>query len=141
MLGLALSRLQGEAGSETLVLSFLLLLSSFLTASVLQNQHRVPIAISCLVHFVQRKVMHDCNIISPLLSQSQREKCAYCSSHVFLLFLLQVNVPHDNSFNIVTVRCGLCANILYVNLEALLGKLPLQNLQVNTPLLWLMISS
>nr|XP_018679439.1 PREDICTED: protein YABBY 2-like isoform X2 [Musa acuminata subsp. malaccensis] len=40
-----------------------------------------------------------------------------------------VNVPHDNSFNIVTVRCGLCANILYVNLEALLGKLPLQNLQ------------
>ncbi|RWW05466.1 hypothetical protein GW17_00031258, partial [Ensete ventricosum] len=44
-----------------------------------------------------------------------------------------VNVPNNNSFNIVTVRCGLCANILYVNLEALLGKLPLQNLQVNTP--------
>ncbi|CAL9184088.1 protein YABBY 2-like [Musa acuminata AAA Group] len=49
--------------------------------------------------------------------------CSFCNT------VLVVNVPHDNSFNIVTVRCGLCANILYVNLEALLGKLPLQNLQ------------
>ncbi|RRT75700.1 hypothetical protein B296_00010742 [Ensete ventricosum] len=49
--------------------------------------------------------------------------CSFCNT------VLVVNVPNNNSFNIVTVRCGLCANILYVNLEALLGKLPLQNLQ------------
>ncbi|WOL03098.1 YABBY2 [Canna indica] len=36
-----------------------------------------------------------------------------------------VNIPSDNSLNVVTVRCGLCANLLSVNLEMLLGKLPL----------------
>ncbi|RZS04624.1 hypothetical protein BHM03_00034982 [Ensete ventricosum] len=43
--------------------------------------------------------------------------------------LLQVNVPGNNSFNVVTVRCGLCASLLSVDLEALLGKLPHQSFQ------------
>ncbi|URE41666.1 YABBY protein [Musa troglodytarum] len=49
--------------------------------------------------------------------------CSFCNT------VLVVNIPGNNSFSIVTVRCGLCANILYVNLEALHGVLPLQNFQ------------
>lgn len=45
---------------------------------------------------------------------------------------MQVNVPSDNSLDVATVRCGLCANLLTVNLQVQLEKLPLHKLQVQT---------
>ncbi|KZV44471.1 axial regulator YABBY 2, partial [Dorcoceras hygrometricum] len=41
-----------------------------------------------------------------------------------------VNVPCSSSFNIVTVRCGHCANLLSVNVGALLQSLHLQDFQI-----------
>ncbi|KAF3323063.1 putative axial regulator YABBY 2 isoform X2 [Carex littledalei] len=42
-----------------------------------------------------------------------------------------VNVPSNNLFNIVTVRCGHCANLLSVNLGALLHSMQFQDVQVH----------
>ncbi|RRT39164.1 hypothetical protein B296_00030370 [Ensete ventricosum] len=53
--------------------------------------------------------------------------CNFCNTP------LVVNVPGNNSFNVVTVRCGLCASLLSVDLEALLGKLPHQSFQNHNP--------
>ncbi|THG04360.1 hypothetical protein TEA_025697 [Camellia sinensis var. sinensis] len=41
----------------------------------------------------------------------------------------QVSVPSTNMLTIVTVRCGLCAYLLSVNMGALLQSVPLQDLQ------------
>ncbi|KAG6520235.1 protein YABBY 2-like [Zingiber officinale] len=49
--------------------------------------------------------------------------CNFCNT------VLVVNVPSDNSLNVATVRCGLCANLLSVNLQVQLEKLPLHKLQ------------
>nr|XP_019704395.1 protein YABBY 2 isoform X2 [Elaeis guineensis] len=44
--------------------------------------------------------------------------CNFCNT------ILVVSVPGSNSLTIVTVRCGHCANLLSVNLGALLQTLP-----------------
>ncbi|XP_017698332.1 protein YABBY 2-like isoform X2 [Phoenix dactylifera] len=44
--------------------------------------------------------------------------CNFCNT------ILVVSVPGSNSLNVVTVRCGHCANLLSVNLGALLQTLP-----------------
>ncbi|KAF2299778.1 hypothetical protein GH714_003320 [Hevea brasiliensis] len=44
-------------------------------------------------------------------------------------FLHAVSVPSSNLFNIVTVRCGHCANLLSVNMAASLQTFPLQDPQ------------
>nr|BAF56419.1 YABBY2 like protein [Ruscus aculeatus] len=49
--------------------------------------------------------------------------CNFCNT------ILVVNVPGNNLFNIVTIRCGHCANLLSVNMGALLQALPLQDFQ------------
>uniref|UniRef100_D6MKP6 Transcription factor n=1 Tax=Lycoris longituba TaxID=272140 RepID=D6MKP6_9ASPA len=50
--------------------------------------------------------------------------CNFCNT------ILAVNVPGNNYLlNIVTVRCGHCANLLSVNMGSLLQALPLQDLQ------------
>uniref|UniRef100_A0A1D1Z4Z6 Protein YABBY 2 n=1 Tax=Anthurium amnicola TaxID=1678845 RepID=A0A1D1Z4Z6_9ARAE len=49
--------------------------------------------------------------------------CNYCNT------ILAVSVPSNNLFNIVTVRCGHCANLLSVNMGALLQTIPLQEFQ------------
>ncbi|RVW81767.1 putative axial regulator YABBY 2 [Vitis vinifera] len=41
----------------------------------------------------------------------------------------QVSVPCTSLFTIVTVRCGHCANLLSVNMGALLQTVPTQDLQ------------
>ncbi|XP_058105705.1 axial regulator YABBY 5 isoform X2 [Magnolia sinica] len=43
--------------------------------------------------------------------------------------ILAVSVPCSSVFNIVTVRCGHCANLLSVNVGSLLQTLPFQDLQ------------
>jgi len=43
---------------------------------------------------------------------------------------LQVSVPGNSMLNIVTVRCGHCANLLSVNLRALMHSLPEQQDQL-----------
>ncbi|CAL9115110.1 unnamed protein product [Musa textilis] len=53
--------------------------------------------------------------------------CNFCNTP------LVVNVPGNNFFDVVTVRCGLCANLLSVDLEAMLGKLPHQSFQNHNP--------
>ncbi|CAL9750448.1 unnamed protein product [Musa acuminata subsp. burmannicoides] len=53
--------------------------------------------------------------------------CNFCNTP------LVVSVPGNNLLNVVTVRCGLCANLLSVDLEALLGKLPHQSFQNHNP--------
>ncbi|XP_020274796.1 axial regulator YABBY 5-like isoform X2 [Asparagus officinalis] len=51
-------------------------------------------------------------------------QCNFCNT------ILVVNVPGMNLFNnIVTVRCGHCANLLSVNMGALLQAFPLQEFQ------------
>nr|CAD1841584.1 unnamed protein product [Ananas comosus var. bracteatus] len=45
--------------------------------------------------------------------------------------ILAVSVPNNNILNIVTVRCGHCANLLSVNMGAFLQSLPLQDAQVH----------
>ncbi|XP_020255937.1 axial regulator YABBY 5-like isoform X2 [Asparagus officinalis] len=50
--------------------------------------------------------------------------CNFCNT------ILAVNVPSNNLFSsIVTVRCGHCANLLSVNMGALVQALPLQDFQ------------
>uniref|UniRef100_A0A5B7C8W6 Putative axial regulator YABBY 2 isoform X2 n=1 Tax=Davidia involucrata TaxID=16924 RepID=A0A5B7C8W6_DAVIN len=49
--------------------------------------------------------------------------CNFCNT------ILAVSVPCTSMFTIVTVRCGHCANLLSVNMGALLQSLPLQDLQ------------
>ncbi|KAJ3674553.1 hypothetical protein LUZ60_005169 [Juncus effusus] len=49
--------------------------------------------------------------------------CNFCNT------ILAVSVPGNNLFNIVTVRCGHCANLLSVNLGALVHSMPLQDIQ------------
>ncbi|THU68472.1 hypothetical protein C4D60_Mb08t04250 [Musa balbisiana] len=59
--------------------------------------------------------------------------CSFCNT------TLLVNVPGSNSSNVVAVRCELCANLLSVNLlETLLGKLPLQSLQQQRSVVFLL---
>ncbi|XP_059659684.1 putative axial regulator YABBY 2 [Cornus florida] len=49
--------------------------------------------------------------------------CNFCNT------VLAVSVPCTNTLAIVTVRCGHCANLLSVNMGALLPTLPFQDLQ------------
>ncbi|KAL3850245.1 hypothetical protein ACJIZ3_012127 [Penstemon smallii] len=49
--------------------------------------------------------------------------CNFCNT------ILAVNVPCSSMFNIVTVRCGHCANLLSVNMGALLQSVHLQDFQ------------
>eukprot|EP00262_Sarcandra_glabra_P000033 TRINITY_DN1002_c1_g1_i1.p1 TRINITY_DN1002_c1_g1~~TRINITY_DN1002_c1_g1_i1.p1 ORF type:complete len:171 (+),score=19.81 TRINITY_DN1002_c1_g1_i1:102-614(+) len=49
--------------------------------------------------------------------------CNFCNT------ILAVSVPCSSLFNVVTVRCGHCANLLSVNLGALLQTLTLQEVQ------------
>ncbi|MQM04954.1 hypothetical protein Taro_037751 [Colocasia esculenta] len=49
--------------------------------------------------------------------------CNFCNT------ILAVSVPSNNLFNIVTVRCGHCANLLSVNMGALLQTFPLHDFQ------------
>ncbi|KAG8644139.1 putative axial regulator YABBY 2 [Manihot esculenta] len=49
--------------------------------------------------------------------------CNFCNT------ILAVNVPSNNLLNIVTVRCGHCANLLSVNMGASLQTFPLQDPQ------------
>ncbi|KAH6793688.1 Plant-specific transcription factor YABBY family protein, partial [Perilla frutescens var. hirtella] len=49
--------------------------------------------------------------------------CNYCNT------ILAVSVPFGSMFTIVTVRCGHCANLLSVNMGALLQSVHLQDLQ------------
>ncbi|CAM0147285.1 unnamed protein product [Urochloa decumbens] len=55
--------------------------------------------------------------------------CNFCNT------VLAVSVPGNSMLNIVTVRCGHCANLLSVNLRALMHSLPeqdqLQNIKVH----------
>jgi hypothetical protein len=56
----------------------------------------------------------------------------------------QVSVPSSSLFNIVTVRCGHCGNLLSVNMGASLQTLPLQDPQVSIisgTFLWLTVYS
>ncbi|KAG5566452.1 hypothetical protein RHGRI_002128 [Rhododendron griersonianum] len=48
--------------------------------------------------------------------------CNFCNT------ILAVSVPCNNMLTIVTVRCGHCANLLSVNMGALLQTIPLQDL-------------
>ncbi|CAI9105818.1 OLC1v1004835C3 [Oldenlandia corymbosa var. corymbosa] len=50
--------------------------------------------------------------------------CNFCNT------ILAVSVPCSSMFTIVTVRCGHCANLLSVNVGALLQTLPLQDFQL-----------
>ncbi|OVA07194.1 YABBY protein [Macleaya cordata] len=45
--------------------------------------------------------------------------CNFCNT------ILAVSVPGSSLFNVVTVRCGHCANLLSVNMGSLLQSLPL----------------
>lgn len=47
--------------------------------------------------------------------------CNFCNT------ILAVSVPCNNMLTIVTVRCGHCANLLSVNMGALLQTIPLQD--------------
>nr|AAS10179.1 YABBY2-like transcription factor YAB2 [Antirrhinum majus] len=49
--------------------------------------------------------------------------CNFCNT------ILAVSVPCSNMFTIVTVRCGHCANLLSVNMGALLQSVHLQDFQ------------
>ncbi|KAJ9698958.1 hypothetical protein PVL29_007835 [Vitis rotundifolia] len=49
--------------------------------------------------------------------------CNFCNT------ILAVSVPCASLFTIVTVRCGHCANLLSVNMGALLQTVPTQDLQ------------
>ncbi|KAJ1690525.1 hypothetical protein LUZ63_014680 [Rhynchospora breviuscula] len=51
--------------------------------------------------------------------------CNFCNT------ILAVNVPTNNLFNIVTVRCGHCANLLSVNLGALLHSMQFHEIQTH----------
>ncbi|RVW72685.1 Protein YABBY 2 [Vitis vinifera] len=42
---------------------------------------------------------------------------------------MEVSVPCTSVFNAVTIRCGHCANLLSVNMGALLQTVPLHDLQ------------
>ena len=44
-----------------------------------------------------------------------------------------MNVPGSNMLNVVTVRCGHCANLLSVNMGGLLQSVYIQDFQVLTP--------
>ncbi|XP_078163743.1 protein YABBY 1-like [Carex rostrata] len=50
--------------------------------------------------------------------------CNFCST------ILAVSVPRDYLFNMVTVRCGHCTNLLSVNMAPLLQSLAVQDQQV-----------
>ncbi|XP_052211051.1 putative axial regulator YABBY 2 isoform X1 [Diospyros lotus] len=50
--------------------------------------------------------------------------CNFCNT------ILAVSVPCTSMFTIVTVRCGHCANLLSVNMGALLQSAPPQDLQI-----------
>ncbi|XP_073054795.1 putative axial regulator YABBY 2 isoform X1 [Primulina eburnea] len=50
--------------------------------------------------------------------------CNFCNT------ILVVNVPCSSLFNIVTVRCGHCSNMLSVNVGALLQSFHLQDFQI-----------
>ncbi|XP_074571424.1 protein YABBY 2-like [Curcuma longa] len=50
-------------------------------------------------------------------------QCNLCNT------ILAVSVPGNSLFHIVTVRCGHCANLLYVNMGAFSQSFPLQQLQ------------
>ncbi|PKU64994.1 Protein YABBY 2 [Dendrobium catenatum] len=49
--------------------------------------------------------------------------CNFCNT------VLAVNIPSDNMFNIVTVRCGHCANLLSVDMGGVVETETLQNHQ------------
>ncbi|KAL4297874.1 hypothetical protein GQ457_12G026980 [Hibiscus cannabinus] len=49
--------------------------------------------------------------------------CNFCNT------ILAVSVPYNSLFKIVTVRCGHCANLLSVNMGALLQTVPIQDAQ------------
>ncbi|CAL9195239.1 unnamed protein product [Musa hybrid cultivar] len=51
--------------------------------------------------------------------------CNFCNT------ILAVSVPGNSMFNVVTVRCGHCANLLSVNMGALLQAFPLQDFQAH----------
>ncbi|KAK6926489.1 YABBY protein, partial [Dillenia turbinata] len=48
----------------------------------------------------------------------------------FFSLILQVSVPCNNMLTTVTVRCGHCANLLSVNMGALLQVTPIQDFQM-----------
>ncbi|XP_072951086.1 protein YABBY 2-like [Typha angustifolia] len=51
--------------------------------------------------------------------------CNFCNT------ILVVSVPSNSLLNVVTVRCGHCANLLSVNMGSLLQTLPLQEFQTH----------
>ncbi|XP_061963404.1 axial regulator YABBY 5-like isoform X5 [Populus nigra] len=70
--------------------------------------------------------MHHINERKPLRHPT------YIPYHFSLLFCpthFRVSVPSSSLFNIVTVRCGHCGNLLSVNMGASLQTLPLQDPQ------------
>ncbi|KAK9280377.1 hypothetical protein L1049_014066 [Liquidambar formosana] len=68
--------------------------------------------------------------MSQLDSASERVCYVHCN---FCNTILAVSVPCNSMFTIVTVRCGHCANLLSVNMGALLQTLPLQDVQKQHP--------
>ncbi|KAJ0083697.1 hypothetical protein Patl1_30251 [Pistacia atlantica] len=61
------------------------------------------------------------------LTSSERVCYVHCN---FCNTILAVSVPCTSLFNIVTVRCGHCANLLSVNTGSSLQTLPIQDPQV-----------
>ncbi|CAD5187773.1 unnamed protein product [Musa acuminata subsp. malaccensis] len=62
--------------------------------------------------------------------------CNFCNTILALetdfdVLLTQVSVPGNSMFNVVTVRCGHCANLLSVNMGALLQAFPIQDFQAH----------
>ncbi|KAK9170251.1 hypothetical protein Syun_002391 [Stephania yunnanensis] len=53
--------------------------------------------------------------------------CNFCNT------ILAVSVPCSSLFNVVTVGCGHCANLLSVNMKALVQPSPLQDLHHQQP--------
>ncbi|XP_072986157.1 protein YABBY 2-like isoform X1 [Typha latifolia] len=72
-----------------------------------------------------------------MLQSSEKMSSSVASDHVcyvhcnFCNTNLAVSVPSHSLLNIVTVRCGHCANLLPVNMGGLLQTLPPQDLQVD----------
>ncbi|XP_039014201.1 putative axial regulator YABBY 2 [Hibiscus syriacus] len=59
-------------------------------------------------------------------SASERVCYVHCN---FCNTILAVSVPYISLFNIVTVRCGHCANLLSVNMGTSLQTVPIQDTQ------------
>ncbi|XP_073291905.1 putative axial regulator YABBY 2 isoform X2 [Primulina huaijiensis] len=69
--------------------------------------------------------------MEPAKMSGENSSDRFCYVHCnFCNTILVVNVPCSSLFNIVTVRCGHCANLLSVNVGALLQSFYLQDFQI-----------